>query len=174
MPPVGLGGVVVVVIGVVEASVPKVYPRVTLASSSTLSGSVVRTLRSGEGLPKIFCLVASSHGHLRSQCSIVCGSSLQWGHRGSAERSRRLAYPCLVAHAWTANDYNRKIPTNYSWCAIEVMLHALLSSQRKRLAQFVFKQQSILFGRIVHLRWGMFPTPLTGSKEESKELMELV
>ncbi len=45
---------------VVEASAPKVYPRVTLASASTLSGSVVRTLRGGEGLPKIFCLVVSS------------------------------------------------------------------------------------------------------------------
>ncbi len=33
---------------VVEASAPKVYPRVTLASASTLSGSVVRTLRGGE------------------------------------------------------------------------------------------------------------------------------
>ncbi len=37
------------------------------------------------GLPNMFCLVASSLGHLRSQCSIVCGSSLQRGHRGSAE-----------------------------------------------------------------------------------------
>ncbi len=69
---------------VVEASVPKVYPRVTLASASTFSGSVVRTLRGGEGLSEMFCLVASSLGHLRSQCSIVCGSSLQRG-------SRRLA-----------------------------------------------------------------------------------
>ncbi len=37
----------VVVVVVVEASAPKVYPRVTLASASTLSGSVVRTLRGG-------------------------------------------------------------------------------------------------------------------------------
>ncbi len=42
----------VVLVVVVEASAPKVYPRVTLASASTLSGSVVRTLRGGEGLPK--------------------------------------------------------------------------------------------------------------------------
>ncbi len=76
---------------VVEASAPKVYPKVTLASASTLSGSVVRTLRGGEGLPNMVCLVASSLGHLRSQCSIVCGSSSQRGHRGSAEGSRRLA-----------------------------------------------------------------------------------
>ncbi len=34
---------------------PKVYPRVTLASASTLSGSVVRALRGGEGLPNMFC-----------------------------------------------------------------------------------------------------------------------
>ncbi len=86
-------GIVVVVVGggVVEASAPKAYPRVTLTSASTLSGSVVRTLRGGEGLPNMFYLVASSLGHLRSQCSIVCGSSLQRGHRGSAEGSRRLA-----------------------------------------------------------------------------------
>ncbi len=37
----------VVVIVVAEASAPKVYPRVTLASASTLSGSVVRTLDKG-------------------------------------------------------------------------------------------------------------------------------
>ncbi len=47
------------VVVVVEASAPKVYPRVTLASASTLSGSVVRTLRGAEGLPNMFCLVAS-------------------------------------------------------------------------------------------------------------------
>ncbi len=79
------------VVVVFEASAPKIYPRVTLASASTLSGSVVRTLRGGEGLPNMFCLVASSLGHLRSQCSIVCGSSLQMGHFGSADGSRRLA-----------------------------------------------------------------------------------
>ncbi len=79
------------VVVVVEASAPKVYPRVTLASASTLSGSVVRTLRGGERLPNMFYLVASSLGHLRSQCSIVWGSSLQSGHRGPAEESRRLA-----------------------------------------------------------------------------------
>ncbi len=77
------------VVVVVEASAPEVYPRVTLASASTLSGSVVRTLRDGEGFPKMFCLVASSLGHLRSKRSILCGSSLQRGHRGSAEGSRR-------------------------------------------------------------------------------------
>ncbi len=83
--------VVAFVVVVVEASAPKIYPRVTLASASTRSGSVVRTLRGGEGLPNMFCLVASSLGHLCSQCSIVCGSSLQREHRGSAEGSRRLA-----------------------------------------------------------------------------------
>ncbi len=33
----------------------------------------------------MFCLFSSTLGHLRSQCSIVCGSSLQRGHRGSVE-----------------------------------------------------------------------------------------
>ncbi len=51
--------------------------RVSLASASTLSGSVVRTLRGGEGLPKMFCLVTLSLGHLRSQCPVVCGSDLK-------------------------------------------------------------------------------------------------
>ncbi len=51
-----------VVVLVVEASAPNVNPRVTLASASTLSGSVVRTLMGGEGLPNMFCLVASSLG----------------------------------------------------------------------------------------------------------------
>ncbi len=69
---------VVAVVVVVEASAPKVCPRVTLASASTLSGSVVRTLSGGEGLQNMFCFVASSLGHLHSQCSIVCGSSLPW------------------------------------------------------------------------------------------------
>ncbi len=44
--PVGQEAVVVDV----EASAPKAYPRVALASARTLSGSVVRTLGSGEGL----------------------------------------------------------------------------------------------------------------------------
>ncbi len=38
---------------VAEASAPKTYPRVTLASARTLSGSVVKTLRDGEGLPNM-------------------------------------------------------------------------------------------------------------------------
>ncbi len=41
------------VVVVLEASVPKVYPRVTLVSASTLSGSAIRTLRDGEGLPNM-------------------------------------------------------------------------------------------------------------------------
>ncbi len=39
---------------VVEAQAPKVYPRMALAIASTLSGSVVMTLRGGKGLPSIF------------------------------------------------------------------------------------------------------------------------
>ncbi len=50
------------VVVILEASVAKPYPRVTLASPSTLSGLVVRTLSGGDGLSKVFCLVASSLG----------------------------------------------------------------------------------------------------------------
>ncbi len=77
----------VVVVVAVEASAQKTYPRVTLACASTLSGSVVRTLRGGEGLPTMFCLVVSSRVNLCSRCSIIYGSSFQRGHRGSAEDS---------------------------------------------------------------------------------------
>ncbi len=59
-----------------------VYWMVALANTSNLSGPVVRTLRGGERLPKMFCLVESS---------IVCGSSLQRGYKGPAEGSRRWA-----------------------------------------------------------------------------------
>ncbi len=45
---VGVAGVVVV-----EASASKVYPRVTPASASTLSISMIRTLRDGEGLLRV-------------------------------------------------------------------------------------------------------------------------
>ncbi len=41
-------GMLVVTDVAAKASAPKVYPRVTLASASTHSGSVVRTLRDGE------------------------------------------------------------------------------------------------------------------------------
>ncbi len=67
------------IVAVFDASAPKAYPKVALASTSTLSGSVVRTKRRGEGFPKMFCLVASSLRHL------ICQSSLQKGHSGSAE-----------------------------------------------------------------------------------------
>ncbi len=71
------------VVIVVEALAPKVYPRVTLASASTLSGFVVRTLRGGEGLPKMFCLVASSLGHLRSKGDTGGLRGSRGGWRGS-------------------------------------------------------------------------------------------
>ncbi len=77
---------------VVGASAPRTYWRVALARASTLSASVVRTLRGGERLQKVFCLVALSLAPLRSQCLVVCGSPLQRGHSGSAEVSRLLAY----------------------------------------------------------------------------------
>ncbi len=74
---------------VVETSSPRAFRKATLASASTLSESVVRALRGGEGLLQMCCLVASSLGHLRNQRLVVCGSSLQRGHSGSAEESRR-------------------------------------------------------------------------------------
>ncbi len=77
--------IVVVVVFIVEASASKAYPRVALVIASTLSGSVVITLSGGEGLPNLFSLIESSLGHLRSQCWIVLGSSLQRGHSGSVE-----------------------------------------------------------------------------------------
>ncbi len=40
----------------------------------------------------MFYLVASSPAHLRSQCLIACGSSLQRGHSESADESINLAY----------------------------------------------------------------------------------
>ncbi len=81
---------------------------VTIASASTLPGSVVRTFRGGEGLPKMYCLAASSPGRFRSQCSIVCGSSLQRGHKGSAEGSRRLA---VEASALDSTRWSLRAPT---------------------------------------------------------------
>ncbi len=46
------------VVVVVEASAPRVYSRVTLVGDSNLAGSLVRTRRGEERLPKMFCLVA--------------------------------------------------------------------------------------------------------------------
>ncbi len=44
-------------------SMPKGYLKVTLASASTFSGSVVRASMGGERLPKMSCLVAGAWGH---------------------------------------------------------------------------------------------------------------
>ncbi len=63
-----------------------------LAIANTFSGSVVRTPSGGEGLPKVCCRRPSRLGHLCSQCSSVCGSSLHSGHVGLAAGSSRLAY----------------------------------------------------------------------------------
>ncbi len=71
------------VIFVVEASAPKVYPKVNLASASTLSGSVVRTLRDVQVVPKMFYLVASSLGHLR-----LSAAPLFKGDTGGLRRGR--------------------------------------------------------------------------------------
>ncbi len=64
---------------------PKAYLRVALAKASTLSEPVVKTLKGGEGLPKMFCLVVSDLGHLRGQRSITHGSSLQCACGGVEE-----------------------------------------------------------------------------------------
>ncbi len=48
----------------VEASAPRTYWRVTLASASLLMCAVVRTSRGGEGLSKMFFLIASILGQL--------------------------------------------------------------------------------------------------------------
>ncbi len=63
-----------------------------LASASTFSGSVVRTLSRGEGLLKVCYRRTSRFGHLCDQCSSVCGSCLHSGHVGSAVGSRKWAY----------------------------------------------------------------------------------
>ncbi len=101
---VALRGAVVVV---VETSAPKVYPRVTLASASTLSGSAVRTLRGGEALPNMFCLVASSLGHLRSQCSIVCGGVEEIGIATQVQKQAAVAYE--KAHRLPTNHPRRTL-----------------------------------------------------------------
>ncbi len=64
----------------------------TLASANILSVLVVRTLRDGEELTRLFCRVAVGLGHLRTQCSMICDSSLLRKHSRSAEVSRRLVY----------------------------------------------------------------------------------
>ncbi len=53
----------IVVVAVMVES--KAYSSVAPVSPCTLCGSVVRALRGGEGLPKLFCLVVSSLGLLR-------------------------------------------------------------------------------------------------------------
>ncbi len=63
-----------------------------LASASTFSGAVMRTPSGGEGLPQVCCRRTSRFGHLCSQCSSVCGSSLHSGHVGSAAGSSRCAF----------------------------------------------------------------------------------
>ncbi len=71
--------IVIHTVVIVEASAPRAYSRVTLSRVRALSGSVVRNLRSGEGLQKILCLFESSLGHLRNQCSIVCTGGITGG-----------------------------------------------------------------------------------------------
>ncbi len=78
------------VVVVVEASAPKVYPRVTRERQHPFRVD-------GKGLEgwrrtSKYVLPSCIHpGAPHSQSSIVCGSYLQRGHRGSAEGSMRLA-----------------------------------------------------------------------------------
>ncbi len=61
-----------------------------LGSASTFSASVMRTASGGEGLLNECCRRTSRwhrDGHLCSQCSSVCGSSVYSGHVGSAAGS---------------------------------------------------------------------------------------
>ncbi len=69
----------------------------------------------------MFCLVTSSLGHLRSQCSIVCGSSLQRGHRGSVEGSRRFAQ-AFSSGVWPARRRARRSSTNGFSASVAVRL----------------------------------------------------
>ncbi len=70
--------------------------------ASILSMLAVRDLRGGEGLPKKICNVESGFGHLRSLSLIACSPSLQRGHSGYVEESRRFAQRCArrTASAW--------------------------------------------------------------------------
>ncbi len=94
------GHVAAVAITVVEASAPRDYWRVALGTASTLSGSVLRRLRRGEGLPNKFSLVVSNLGYLHSQRLIACGSSLERGQSGSVEESRRLTRSGPTLFQW--------------------------------------------------------------------------
>ncbi len=63
-----------------------------LASANAFAGSVVRSARGSEGLAKACCWRTSWFGHLCSQCSTVCVSSMYNGHVGTAVGSTRWAY----------------------------------------------------------------------------------
>ncbi len=56
-----------------------------VAQASGGASSMVRTLRGGEEIPEMFCLVASSLGRPPSRCLMVCDSSFKRGHSGSME-----------------------------------------------------------------------------------------
>ncbi len=92
------GGKLVVADVVVEASAPKVYPRVTLASASTLSGSVVRTLRGGEGLPNMFAQLHRAWGtsvaNVRSFEAPLCKGDTGGLRKGRGDWRRLSAMEC--------------------------------------------------------------------------------
>ncbi len=100
------------------------------ASASALSGSVVRTLRGGERLPKLCCLITSNQGHPRIQFSIVSCSSLQRGHSGSVavHHATSLGHGVKVSYTHnrmqllqdTTNAYSQ-FPDNHSVCALRTL-----------------------------------------------------
>ncbi len=104
----------------VEALSKRVNLRMTIASASTLSMLGVRALKGGEGIPNMFCLVASTLGHLRRQCWFVCGSFLQRVRRLLAIGCGRLSMQAAWPNNWEAgaqflfsreNFCGSKVPT---------------------------------------------------------------
>ncbi len=67
-----------------------------VTSTSAFSRSVVSTPSLSEGLPKVRYWGTSRFGHLCSQCSSVCGSSLHSGHAGSAAGSSKWTYALRI------------------------------------------------------------------------------
>ncbi len=84
---------------VIEASAPKAHPRVTLASASTLSGSVLRTLRGGEGLPNMFCLVAKGTQGVCGRVEEIGVGFQQWRVAGSQARQEDRVRSVANGHA---------------------------------------------------------------------------
>ncbi len=106
-------------------------------SPCTLSGSAVRTMRGGEGLPKMFCLVVSSLGLLRLssvplwQEGTVCLWNL-WSVTGSnahkEDRINSIAYGFAIL--WPGEPVIHILCPRISWWSLVVLatVFALLSA----------------------------------------------